>query len=126
MKHTIALALASVALLGAPAFAQHAPTVEGKTVDIQGPRGPFGEKEKMMPFFEILLETHKQGDRADLNAMENKIRALLPKLTDGQKPTKATEDHVLGVAHQAIALGVSNPKMFESYETFMATMAGPQ
>ena len=126
MNRILALALASAALLGAPAFAQHGQAVEGKTVDIQGPRGAFGEREKMLPFFEILLETHKQGDKADLTAMENKIRALLPTLTDGQKPTKAMEDHVLGVAHQAIALGVSNPKMFESYETFMATMAGPQ
>ena len=42
---------------------------------------------------------------------------------NGGKPvSKAMEDHVLGVAHQALALGVSNPKMFESYKTFMTTM----
>ena len=44
----------------------------------------------------------------------------------GGKASKEMEDHVLGVAHQALALGVSNPKMFDSYETFMATMMGPQ
>jgi hypothetical protein len=98
-----------------------------RTASLQGDQGSFADKNVMMPFYEILLEAHKQGDKADLAAMEAKIKAMLPAGFNGGKPvSKAMEDHVLGVAHQALALGVSNPKMFESYKTFMTTMTGPQ
>jgi hypothetical protein len=123
----ITLAAAAAALLAAPANAQHGPPVSSdKTVNLQGDPGAFGVEERMMPFYQVLLETHKQGDKADLAVMEGRIRALLPTLSGGQAPSKAMEDHVMGVAHQALALGVSNPKMFESYKAFMAEMMGPQ
>jgi hypothetical protein len=52
---------------------------------------------------------------------------MLPAAFNGGKPvSKAMEDHVLGVAHQALAMGVGNPKMFEGYKAFMDTMLGPQ
>jgi len=98
-----------------------------KTASLQGPQGAFADKSVMMPFYQILLEAHNQGEKADLAAMEAKVKAMLPAAFNGGKPVgKAMEDHVLGVAHQALALGVGNPKMFASYEAFMTTMMGPQ
>ena len=111
----------------APQAGHPAPQAGGKTVDIQGPQGAFADRKVMTSFYEIILEAHKQGEKADINAMETKIRAMIPGAFNGGKPvSKAMEDHVLGVAHQALALGVSNPKMFDSYEVFMATMVGPK
>jgi hypothetical protein len=111
----------------APQAGHPAPQAGDKTVDIQGPQGAFADEKKMTAFYEIILEAHKQGDKADINVMETKIKAMIPAAFNGGKPVpKAMEDHVLGVAHQALALGVSNPKMFESYKTFMATMMGPK
>jgi hypothetical protein len=123
-----ALALAGAAHAQTPPHGAHPETQAGsKTVDIQGPQGAFADKSVMMPFFNILLEAHNQGDKADLPAMESKIRAMIPAAFNSGKPvSKAMEDHVLGVAHQALALGVSNPKLFDSYEVFMATMVGPK
>jgi hypothetical protein len=133
MNRYILLAIPALALSVAgvvhvsQADAQTAPQAGDKTASLQGPQGAFADKTVMMPFYEILLEAHKQGDKADLAAMETKIKAMLPAGFNGGKPvSKAMEDHVLGVAHQALALGVSNPKMFESYKTFMTTMTGPQ
>ena len=129
MTRTIAIVLAAVAAtagLVAPAQAQSHGNPQGNsTVNIQGPQGAFAEKAVMMPFFNGLKEAHGLGDKVDLAAMEDKIRALVPTLAGGQ-PSKAMEDHVLGVAHQALAMGVGKPKMFESYETFMAEMLGPE
>ncbi len=124
MTRTAVLAAIAAFVLAAPAYAQHAPAQGEKSANLQGDPGPFADKKTMMPFFNILLEAHNQGEKADLPAMEAKIRTLVPALMGG-KSSKAMEDHVLGVAHQALALGVSNPKMFESYETFMAAMMGP-
>src|SRR5690349_2222603 len=96
-----------------------------KTASLQGPQGAFADKSVMVPYYQILLEAHNQGDKAYLEAMETKIKAMLPAAFGGGKPvSKAMEDHVLGVAHQALALGVGNPKMFGSYEAFMTTMLG--
>jgi hypothetical protein len=126
----LALSVAGTAFVARHADAQTAhPAPQGgsKTVDIQGPQGQFADKSVMMPFYQILLEAHNQGDKADIAAMETKIKAMMPAAFNGGKPvSKAMEDHVLGVAHQALALGVSNPKMFESYDTFLATMMGPR
>ncbi|HEV7693989.1 MAG TPA: hypothetical protein VGO52_24360, partial [Hyphomonadaceae bacterium] len=78
-----------------------------KTTSLQGPQGAFADKSVMMPFYQILLEAHNQGEKADLQAMETKIKAMLPAAFNGGKPVgKAMEDHVLGVAHQALAMGV--------------------
>lgn len=127
MTRTFVLAVAAVSILSGPALAQHAPASSDKTVSLQGDQGAFGQEAQMRPFFEILLEAHKQGDKADLKAMEEKIirRAELM-FSDGKPISKGMQDHVLGVAHQALAIGVSNPKIFESYESFMTLMAGPQ
>lgn len=128
MKRTLILAAATTLILAGQAFAQHpAPPSGGKTVDLQGDQGAFGDQTHMRAFYEIVLEAHKQGDKADLKAMEEKItrRAELM-FNDGKPISKGMQDHVLGVAHQAIAMGVSNPKIFESYESFMAQMAGPR
>ena len=127
MTRTFILAIAAASMLSAPAIAQHGSPQADKTVSLQGDQGAFGEEAQMRPFFEILLETHKQGDKADLKAMEEKIvrRAELM-FNDGKPISKGMQDHVLGVAHQALAIGVSNPKIFESYESFMTLMAGPQ
>jgi hypothetical protein len=111
----------------APQAGHPAPQAGSKTVDIQGPQGAFADKKVMTEFYEIIRDAHKQGDKADLTAMETKIKAMIPGAFNGGKPvSKAMEDHVLGVAHQALALGVSNPKLFDSYEVFMATMTGPK
>ena len=137
MNRYILLAIPALALSVAgvihvsQADAQTAPQVNqkeaDKTTSLQGPQGAFADKKVMMPFYEILLEAHKQGEKADLQAMETKIKAMLPAAFGGGKPApKAMEDHVLGVAHQALAMGVGNPKMFDSYEAFMTTMLGPQ
>jgi len=127
MNRILITLAAAAAALATPAFAQHAPPSGDKAVSLQGPQGAFAAEQVMKPFYEILLEAHKQGDKADLTAMEAKIKAMIPAAFNGGKPvSKAMEDHVLGVAHQALAMGVSNPKMFESYKAFMATMLGPQ
>jgi hypothetical protein len=121
------IVFAAAALLAAPAFAQHGPPAGGdRTVNLQGDPGPFADKDTLMPFYQVLLDAHKQGDKADLEVVEEKIRTLIPKFTGGTKPSKSMEDHILGVAHQALAMGVGNPKMFDSYETFLAAMMGPQ
>lgn len=125
--------LAAIALVAFTAFAgaaqaqQHGASTGDTTVNVQGPQGAFADKKVMVPFYEMLRDAHNQGDKADLDALEAKVKAMLPDAFNGGKPvSKAMEDHVLGVAHQALALGVSNPKMFDSYETFMAAMMGPQ
>ena len=129
MTRTTAIILAAVVAttgLAAPALAQQHGSPQGdSTVNIQGTQGAFADKAVMMPFFNVLKEAHDLGDKVDLAAMENKIRALAPTLAGGQ-PSKAMEDHVLGLAHQALAMGVAKPKMFESYETFMTEMLGPE
>ena len=125
MIRTIAIAAAALALAGA-ASAQTPPASKDVTVDIQGAAGSgFSDPKIMTPFYEILRDTHLQGPKADLDVMEEKIRAMVPTLTGGQKPSVAMEDHVLGVAHQALAMGVANPKMFASYKDFMTAMLGP-
>jgi hypothetical protein len=106
-------------------MAQHPPQAAGPTVNIQGPPGPFAADGPMKKGFEILRDAHKQGDRVDLEAMEAKMRAVANEMAGG-KASKETEDHILAVAHQALALGVGNPKIFDSYEAFMAAMMGPQ
>ena len=124
--------LAALALLAltSSAIAQaqtHGAPQGNTTVNVQGPQGPFADRTVMVPFYEMLRDAHNQGDKADLDALETKIKAMLPGMFNGGQPvSKALEDHVLGVAHQALALGVSNPKMFDSYEAFMAAMVGPQ
>jgi hypothetical protein len=123
-KSSLLAAVSALALAG-PALAQHAPPPNGPTVSLQGPPGSFTADGHMKKAYEILLEAHKQGDKADLEAMEAKIRVLAAEMAGG-KASKEMEDHVLGVAHQALALGASNPKMFDSYEAFIAAMMGPQ
>ena len=121
----LALSIAGVVHVS-HADAQTAPQAD-KTASLQGPQGPFADKSVMMPFYQILLEAHNQGEKADLQAMETKIKAMIPGAFNSGKPvSKAMEDHVMGVAHQALAMGVGNPKMFESYKAFMDTMLGPQ
>jgi hypothetical protein len=115
----------SALALAAPAFAQHPPAPNGPTASLQGPPGPFAADGPMKKGYEIMRDAHNQGDKVDLEAFETKIRALAAEMAGG-KASREMEDHVLGVAHQALALGVSNPKMFASYEAFMATMMGPQ
>src|SRR5262249_30411710 len=109
MKHTV-IALVAIAAVAGVAQAQTqtsaAPQTD-KTVNVQGPQGPFADKKIMMPFYEMLRDAHNQGDKADLDALEAKVKAMLPDAFNGGKPvSKAMEDHVLGVAHQALALGV--------------------
>jgi hypothetical protein len=136
MKRYVLLAIPALALALAGTFAAihhadaqtaHPVPQAGRTVDLQGDQGAFADQTQMRAFYEILLETHKQGDKADLKAMEEKIvrRAELM-FNEGKPISKGMQDHVLGVAHQALALSVSNPKIFESYESFMAQMAGPK
>lgn len=127
LKMMILSAASAVALFAGIANAepQHAPPA-GKAVDLQG-LPPEDQREKMMmPFYNVLLEAHKQGDKVDLDALEAKIHTLAVEMSGGKAPSKEMEDHIMGVAHQAIAMGVSNPKMFESYKTFTAAMMGPQ
>jgi hypothetical protein len=131
MKRYVLLAIPALALsvAGVVAHAQavHPAPSASPTIDLQGPQGAFGDQVHMRAFYEILLEAHKQGDRADLEAMEAKITRRTELMFGGGKPvSKELQDHVLGVAHQGLAMGVSNPKIFESYESFMAQMAGPK
>jgi hypothetical protein len=131
MKRYVLLAIPALALsvAGVVAHAQavHPAPSAGASANLQGPQGAFADEKVMMPFYQTLLEAHRQGDKADLEAMEAKVKAMIPGAFNGGKPvSKAMEDHVLGVAHQALAMGVSNPKMFESYKAFMAAMLGPQ
>jgi len=119
--------IALTAVAGAAQAQAHGAPQGDTTVNVQGPQGPFADQKVMMPFYELLRDAHNQGDKADLDAVETKVKAMLPAAFNGGQPvSKAMEDHVLGVAHQALALGVSNPKMFDSYEAFMAAMLGPQ
>ena len=125
----LALSITGVVFIERHADAQtpHTAPLTGHTANLQGPQGPFADEKVMKPFYEILRDAHNQGEKADLAAMETKIKAMIPNMLNGGKPvTKAMEDHVLGVAHQALAMGVGNPKMFESYQAFMTTMLGPQ
>ena len=122
-----AIALLGLAAAGAAQAQTHGAPQGDKTVNVQGPQGPFADRKMMEPFYQLLRDAHNQGDKADLDAVETKVKAMLPDMFNGGKPvSKAMEDHVLGVAHQALAMGVGNPKMFDSYETFMAAMLGPQ
>ena len=125
-----AAAIVLAVAMSAHALAQHPPAAQSPggqtTKNLQGDPGQFATPEAMEPFYEVLLEAHKQGDKVDLAAMEAKLVVVIEKGFNGGKPvSKAFADQVLGVAHQALAMGVSNPKMFESYKTFMATMMGP-
>ena len=132
LKLTRIAAVLAAAALGAAGAALAEPQAGAQNPhgNLQGPPGPFADSDLMKRFYQTLLETHKQGDKADLDAMEAKIRIMAEEMRAQIGSTKIGqkefEDHVMGIAHQALALGVSNPKMFDSYESFKAAMMGPQ
>ncbi len=127
MKRTARIAIALAAAFGAslPALAQpqqHAPatkSLQEHPVAVDDPR--------LRVFYDLLVEARGRGAEKVDAKLENKVREMARNYPTGHGlDAKAWEDHVVDMAGQMLAIGKKDPKVFQSYETFVVGLRGPQ
>lgn len=131
IKHSIALALgiatASAASVVTTAAAeqhvqQHAPVTKSLQEHPLSAQDP-----QLRAFYKLLVDARARGAEAVNADLEKKVREL----ARGQSPghgldAKGWEDHVVDMAGQMLAIGKTDPKVFQSYEQFVVGLRGPQ
>jgi hypothetical protein len=126
----LAAAIASAAAFGVVAAAaaeqhagqHHAPA----TKSLQ--EHPIGvEDPRLHAFYDMLVEARARGaDKVDA-ALEKKVREMARNYPAGHGlDAKSWEDHVVDMAGQMLAIGKTDPKVFQSYENFVVGLRGPQ
>jgi hypothetical protein len=126
----LAAAIASAAAFGVVAAAaaeqhvgqHHAPaakSLQEHPIGVEDPR--------LQAFYDMLVEARARGaDKVDA-ALEKKVREMARNHPAGHGlDAKSWEDHVVDMAGQMLAIGKTDPKVFQSYENFVVGLRGPQ
>jgi len=127
MKHIARIAIAAAAAFGAgsPALAQpqqHAPA----TKSLQEHPAPVDDP-RLRVLYDLLVEARGRGAEKVGAALEKKVREMARDYPPGHGlDAKAWEDHVVDMAGQMLAIGKKDPKVFQSYESFVVGLRGPQ
>jgi hypothetical protein len=129
-KTLLAAGIATATGLGVFATAvaeQHAPQQHAPvTKSLQG-HGPTEEDARLRAFYDLLVQARAKGAEKVDAGLEKKIREMVRQGPPGHGlDAKGWEDHVVDMAGQMLVIGKKDPKVFESYESFVVGMRGPQ
>lgn len=130
-RHSIGLAAGiaattAVSVLVATAWAQHGPTPGPTTKSLQ--EHPVSVDDvRLRAFYDLLVEARAKGAEKVDAGLEKKVREMARQFPTGHGlDAKAWEDHVVDMAGQMLAIGKKDPKVFQSYDSFVIGLRGPQ
>lgn len=130
IRRSIAVAwgiAAASGVLATAAAEQHASQQNGAVTKSLQEHPVSADDPRLRPFYDLLVEARARGaDTVDAE-LEKDVRDMARTLPAGHGlGQKAWEDHVVDMAGQMLAIGKTDPKVFESFERFVVGLRGPQ
>ncbi len=85
------------------------------------------EDPRLRALYDLSVTARARGAEKVDAGLDNKVREMARNYPAGHGlNAKAWEDHVVDMAGQMLAIGTKDPKVFQSYETFVIGLRGPQ
>lgn len=82
---------------------------------------------RLRALYDILVEARAKGAEKVDAGLEKKVREMTRQHPPGHGlDAKAWEDHVVDMAGQMLEIGRTDPKVFQSFESFVVGLRGPQ
>jgi hypothetical protein len=129
LRHSISLAagIATATALSVIAGAWAAPQQHAPVTKSLQEHPLSAEDPRLRALYDALSEARAGGaDNVDAS-LEKKLREMARSHPVGHGlDARAWEDHVVDMGGQMLALGKKDPKVFQSYESFVVALRGPQ
>lgn len=138
MRTLSTLAVLAVGLMWSPAaHAQHdlhvapkqaAPVEQGETLSLQGDQSAWINNPHMRSFFDLTkARLGKGAPTLDFADYRDKSYAIFRTfaVSMGAKPDAMVE-HLKDIPHQMVGIAKDDPKVLDSYDSFVVALMGPQ
>jgi hypothetical protein len=128
---TLLLALATLASISHCAVsAQHsANTTQGETItlDAQGHSPEWEQNPHMVEFYALSVEMLRAAPRVDADAYEQRCYAIFRAFAEsmGASP-EGMIDHLKAIPREMVGIVKDDPKVLDSYESFLVALRGPR
>lgn len=119
-----------VALMAAPAWAQHGtpPQQQGEAQSLQGDTSAWVNNAYMHKFYDLTVETLGKGtDGIDFDAYRDKSYGIFRAFgtSMGASP-EAMLDHLKDIPRQLVGIVKDDPHVLDSYKNFTRALMGPE
>jgi hypothetical protein len=124
------LALAALTPLSVnPANAQHAvaPHAESLTLDAQGHYPEWEQNPHMVELYALSVEMLRAANRVEVDAYEQKSYAIFRAFAEslGADPAGMI-DHLKAIPREMVVIVKRDPKVLDTYESFLVALRGPR